>query len=363
MNYLVEVRIDLNAIQFNLDQIRSKIGTGKPVMAMIKADAYGHGAVELAQFYERNGVMDFGVAHLSEARILRDAGIKGRILVFQPGFLTDPNDYVEWDLEAVINHVNDLDCLAENVRCHLMIDTGLCREGVLPEDVLPLLEKLQNKKHINLVGACTHFAQSDEPGRACTIRQLRIFDDLLQSIPQDLRARLTIHAANSGAIINFKEAHYDMVRPGILLYGLYAGFGQISQRAAMSIHAKLVNVKKVGKGSAIGYGGTFKISEPTLVGVLSLGYADGFSRGLSNKGKVWRENESFDILGRVSMDQVVINLNNHDDFQLGTEFLIWGGDIESPSSLFQDADSLKTITYERACQLGMRLPKVYLKED
>ncbi|PIE03695.1 MAG: alanine racemase [Acidobacteria bacterium] len=361
MRHLVETRINLNAARHNLNFIKNRVGENKPIMAMIKADAYGHGAVEMARFYKRCGLNDFGVAQIREAIELREAGIEGRIMVLQPCFYGQYEDYLKWHLEAVVSNREDLDVLRNQVPFHVMVDTGMGREGLLPKDVPPFIEHLPAAD--KMVGIATHFAQSDESDPQYTLRQIACFEEVLQSLPAERRQKLTIHAANSGAIVNFKQAHYHMVRPGILLYGLYAGYGQVTQEAVMSVHAKLVVRKKVGAGYFVGYGSTYKTERPSTLGVLSLGYADGFLRANSNCTRVWLGDESFDIVGRVSMDQVVINLEQK-DLPLGTEFLVYGGNRDRSSSLFEEARQSHTITYERACQLGsMRIPRIYLNED
>ena len=363
MENLAEARIELSAVQANLQFIQQKVGPGVEVMVMVKADAYGHGAVELSRAYEKWGVGEFGVAHISEAVALRRAGIQGNIVVFQPGFQLDPEPYQTFHLEAVLNSIEDIDFFSAKWRipCHLMVDTGMGREGVLPSEIPVFLEKLKTRHGIQLKGLCTHFAQADEVNLAPAQKQLRLFNSVIKVLPSDLRENLVIHAANSGAIINCPDAYFNRVRPGILLYGLYSGAGIVQQKPAMSIHARLINRKWVPEGYKVGYGGTFTTARRTLLGLFCIGYADGFLRSHSNTSQVWLNGKAYPVVGRVSMDLLVVDLCGNEELGLGTEFVIRRGEVGDGSSLFQDAEKTGTITYERSCQLGsMRLPRVYI---
>jgi len=366
MKKLAEIHIDLDAIRHNYLWIKNRVGETRDVLVMIKADAYGHGAVRLARTYRDLGVRTFGVAHLDEALELRNAGITEDIVVFQPGFLTEPETYTANHFEAVLNSPEDVDRFSGTgeVQCHLMVDTGMGREGMLPEDVSACLEKLDLNPSLKLKGISTHFACSDEADPAPTHRQINMFSAVIGSLPSGKRQNLIVHASNSGAIVNFPEAWYDRVRPGILLYGIYAGNGKTDQIPAMSVYAMLVHRKRVPADYPVGYGSTYRTQTSTDLGVFSVGYADAFLRIHSNRAHLWYRGEAFPVLGRVSMDQIVVDLKGRDDIRVGSRFTLFAGGQAQSSSLFEEAVRSSTITYERACQLGMmRIPRVYLSSN
>jgi len=359
VQHLAETRIDLKAAEANLASIRQRIKRDTDVMVMIKGDAYGHGAVELGRLYQNLTIKKFGVAHVEEGIELRKAGIQGDILVLQPGFHFNLESYQKWRFEAVLNSVEDLEYLSPDKRVplHIMVDTGMGREGMLPGDVNRVLERAGS---LNLKGIATHFARADEGDLGPARRQLETFEEVLRTLPEALRQKLIVHAANSGGIINLPESHFNMVRPGISLFGLYSGHGEIKQAPVMSVHARLVLKKRLPEGSPIGYGGIFVTPREMTVGVLSVGYADGVQRALGNRSHVWFKDVAFKILGRVSMDQIVIDLSPLEELKLGSWITLWSGGRGEDSSLFSNADFLETITYERSCQIGMmRLPRVY----
>ena len=362
MRYLAESRIDLGAMRYNLSQIRRHIGPKVDIMAVVKADAYGHGASVVAPFLERQGVSVFGVGHVFEAKALRKAGVTGRIVVLQPDYHLDRESYARFDLECVINGEADLRPWQDGppVPAHLFVDTGMGREGVMPAAFLHCLEAIEDHKSLHLRGIATHFASADAPCLASAKEQLHQFEELLRMVPTSVLDQVQIHAANTGATLNLPGSHFQMVRPGIWLYGQYPGAGKCPQRPVMSIHGRLMTVKTVPGGTQVGYGGTYSTPEPTRIGLVSVGYADGYPRAKSGHSQVWIRGTAYPVIGLVSMDMISVDLGLKGPIEEGDEVLILGGEPGEPSSLFQDAELLGSITFERCCQLGMRLPRVFI---
>ncbi len=360
MQHLSEMRVDLSAIRHNLRQIRQLIPPTTGIMAVIKADAYGHGVAPVAKTLENEGVNCFCIAHVDKAKPLREAGVKSRIIVLQPDFQIGFDAYRQHNLECCVHSLDDIELWRDGpvTAAHLFVDTGMGREGVSPETARLAAEKLHGHPVLRWVGLATHFATADSAGDAYERRQLTLFREAVAEIPMEWRAGVQLHAACSGAIINLPESHFDMVRPGILLYGLYPGEGRekVDQRPAMSVWARVTLVKQVPAGTNVGYGCEYTTPAPTWLAMLSLGYGDGVWRRKRPDARVWIGGKPYPIVGRVSMDQIMVDLQG-DEVALGAEALIYGVDPET--GLIRDAETLGTISYERCCHLGLRLPRVY----
>ncbi len=333
-------------------------------MAVVKADAYGHGAPAVANHLAGLGIRSFAVAHVYEATRLRDAGITGRILVLQPDYHVDRETYQRYGLECLINGPGDIEAWKDGprVRAHLFVDTGMGREGVMAEGFQTCMDRMADHPVLELAGLGTHFATADEEDLGFARKQLSVFKELVDRIPAALRAKIKVHAANSGGIINLPDSHFDIVRPGIWMYGQYTGSGTFYQKVAMSAHGRLTAVKQVPAGYAVGYGCTYRTQNPTRLGIVSAGYADGYPRLKSGNARAWIRGRPYTVAGRVSMDAVILDLGPDSEARDGDEVLLFGGEADAPSSITRDAVSLKTITYERCCQLGMRLPRIYLNK-
>ena len=359
MQYLSELRIDLEAIRFNLARIREKVGKGVEIMAVVKANAYSHGAETIAAHLEQWGICSFIVAHVFEAIKLRESGITSRILVWQPGYIVDPESYVHYNLETTINSLESLNYWRPDheVRCHLVVDTGMGREGIMPHLLDTALQRIEAHPGLDLVGFASHLATADEEDPTFTQTQLARFKKLVARIPVRQREQIQIHCANSGAVINHPESHYDMVRPGIALYGQYNGSGAFHQKPAMSVYGRLTLVKDVPADYPVGYGCTWRTPAPTRLGVISIGYADGYLWRKSGAATVWKDGRAYDVVGRISMDSIVINLKDDQMTHPGDAFLLMGG--SHGAGFIHDARETGTLPYERCCQMAARLPFVY----
>jgi alanine racemase len=362
--HLAELHINLDAIANNLALIRQRVDHKTKIMAVLKADAYGHGALPIAAFLSSLGIHDFAVAHIFEAISLRKQGVRGRILVLQPHFQVKAQDYIDYQLECTINSSFDIAYLSQNppsqpLNTHLMLDTGMGREGCHHEEAFPLLESIQSTTFLTLKGIATHFATADS-NLSYALEQWHTFHSLLAQLPPRLLDSLECHACNSGGILNLPQAHLDLVRPGILLFGQYEGLGKPEeQKPAMSTWGRVTQVKFLPKGHPIGYGCTFIMPQSGDVALVSIGYADGLLRRNHFGGKIRIGTQLFPIVGAINMDQLTVLLGNNHHVQPGDQVMIFGDDPEL--SLSRNAAALGTITYERCCQLGSRLPKQYLQ--
>ncbi|MEV5413864.1 alanine racemase [Thermopolyspora sp. NPDC052614] len=369
-----EARVDLAAIAHNISVLRGH-AAGAEVMAAVKADGYGHGIVPCARACLAAGATRLGTALVSEALTLRAAGITAPILswILTPGEPLD--EAVERDVELSAGDPGILDRIAEaarrtgrTARVHLKADTGISRGGA-PLALWPaLLDRAlaaQAGGVVEIVGLWSHFACADIPGHPSIAAQLAAFDEAL-NLADKLGAagsHVIRHIANSAATITLPEARYDMVRPGIAVYGLspIPEAGDFGLRPAMTLVARLALVKRVPAGSGVSYGHLYVTDRETTLGLVPLGYADGVMRGLSNRGHVLAAGRRRRVAGRVCMDQFVIDLGD-DPVAAGDEVILFGPGDDGEPTAQEWADSLGTISHEIVTRIGARVPRVYRHE-
>ena len=365
------VEIDLSAIGNNTRRLKSLVGSRVRLLATLKADAYGHGALKVARTVLHNGASMLGVATVSEAAPLRKAGISAPILVF--GYVPpwQMREAVRLNLTVTLYTLESARALSraalalgKTVKVHVKIDTGMGRLGVRAEqidEILTLLQEIVALPGIELEGIYTHFAMADAQDLTHTRIQLARFQDVLSVVEaKHLRPPL-IHAANSAATLNLPEAHFDMVRPGIALYGmdpstevrLPEGF-----RAALSFKTQVAQVKVVPAGECISYGCTYTTDRTTRVAVLPVGYADGFRRAPTNWGTVLIHGQEAPLLGRVCMDQCMVDVSHILQVRMGDEVVLIGRQGTATLSAEQVAQRLGTINYEVVAEILARVPRV-----
>ena len=365
--------IDLSAIRDNLRAIRSLIGPGVEIIGMVKADAYGHGAVAVGRTLAAEGVKRFGVALVEEGAALREAGIAGEMLVLGALLPEHAAEIVEHGFEAALSDIafaRRLDEVSRRRRgspigVHVKLDTGMGRFGFPLERALDVFCELAGMPGLRLVGAMTHFASADEAGpaggAAFTRGQIAAFLKMREAVAAaGIRAPLW-HAANSAGILLHPESHLDAVRPGLALYGGFPAAQvppAIKLRQAMTLKTRIVLVRDFAAGTTLGYGRTFRTARASRIAALPIGYADGFSRANSNKGQALARGRRAPIVGRVSMDTVLADVTDVAGAQAGDEVVLYGRQGDAEISIAEAADMLGTIPYELMTALTARVPRV-----
>jgi alanine racemase len=365
------IEVDLNAIGSNTRHIKALVGPRVRVLASLKADAYGHGAIRVARTVLHNGASMLGVATVSEAVPLREAGISAPILVFGYVPLWQMREAVRLDVTVTLYSSDAAQALAraameleKTVRVHVKIDSGMGRLGIRAEqsdDIVALVREVANLPMLTLEGLYTHFATADSSDQTHARLQLARFKRILHILEeQELRPPI-VHAANSAATFNLPEARFDMVRPGIAIYGLHPspevrlpeGF-----RPALSFKTQVSQVKWIPAGECISYGCAYVTERPTRVAVLPVGYADGFRRAPRNWGSVLIHGQEAPILGRVCMDQCMIDVTHIPRVREGDEVVLIGRQGEAALTAEQVAERLGTINYEVVSEILARVPRV-----
>ncbi|MCI0749090.1 MAG: alanine racemase [Nevskiales bacterium] len=349
--------VDLTAIEHNLHQVR-RLAPGSKLMAVIKADAYGHGAVPVARALQ--GRVDaFAVACLEEALVLREAGIRAPLVLLE-GILSQDEaaQALRHDLQLVVHEdwqLKILEALPADARVSLWIklDSGMHRLGFPPGDIWDVWRRIQVQRGWRFQGWMTHLACADEPDKDTTHRQAVDFNKALQGLP-GLRS-----LANSAAVIHWPETHADWVRPGLMLYGASPLPGKtgtdLGLRPAMTLESRLMAVRACAQGDAIGYGATYRCPEAMRVGIVSIGYADGFHRSVPTGTPVIVQGQRTSLVGRVSMDLIAVDLRPVPQARVGDPVLLWGDGLP----IEDIAARAGTVPYELLCGLTRRVKFVY----
>jgi len=357
--------IDLSAISHNVAEIRKKIGNHGGLMAVVKADGYGHGAVEVSRAALRSGADSLGVAFPEEGQPLREAGIEAPILVV--GLIQPEEAYkvVRFRLSQAVASVELLEALeheaskaSTQVGVHVKFETGMGRIGVNPKDVVSFVRKVKSFKNLNLEGIFSHFSSADEKDKTFSEQQLQLFDQAIDNLRQAGIEVPKKHMANSAAILDLPESYYDMVRPGIMIYGLYPSkevSRSIELKPAMTLKTNITQVKIVPPGTPISYGRTFITKKRTTIATLPVGYADGYSRLLSNCGEVLIKKRRAPVVGTVCMDMFMVDVSDMENIRPGDEVILFGKDPPAD----EIADKIGTINYEVVCDVSKRVPRIY----
>ena len=369
-----QATISLDALEHNVTQIQKSIGNPRKMLAVVKANAYGHGAVRIAQALAGLGVDFLGVATCEEAIELRQASITIPILVLG-GFFPGQGIYAhQFDLTPVVYTLETAQELSQlaatskrTIPIHLKIDTGMGRLGILPSETPLFIEKLSSLKNIKIEGVLSHLAdtnQENHSGLEFTRRQVEIFNQQIETLSQMGIDPLYRHLANSAASIDELPDSFNLVRPGIMLYGSYPAkrFQQkIDLKPVMNLSTKIISLKKVPQGTSISYGRTFTCKRESLIATLPIGYADGYSRALSNRGEVLIRERKAPVVGVVCMDLVMIDVTDIPGVGLGDEAILMGSQGSEVITAEDIAEKMSTISYEFLCGIGPRIPRVYTK--
>lgn len=361
--------IDLSAIAHNVRTLKALTEPGTRFMAVVKADGYGHGAQQVARAAVGAGADRLGVATIDEALELRAAGVKVPLqLLGEPPITSIPEVLANSIIPAVTtgDFARALAAHAvaggKRAKFHLKLDTGMNRIGIRPEDVAEFASWLVGVESLELEGTFTHLACADIPGDWEVRRQLERFDDGLAVMRTEGLEPGIVHAAASAGTILWPDSRYDMVRCGIAIYGLHPGpstYGHIDLRPALSVKARFTVVKRIGMGEGVSYGLTWTAPAPSVVGTLPLGYADGIHRVLSNQMGVLVGGVRCRQIGRVCMDQLMVEVVRGVSAEVGDEVVLVGKQGDEEILLDELAEKAGTINYELACGLGARLERVY----
>ncbi|MBF0539837.1 MAG: alanine racemase [Nitrospirae bacterium] len=353
MRNTVSVEIDLKAIKHNFTCV-NKYSESAAVIPVIKADAYGHGAEEVAKALENMRIYAFGVAYLCEAIILRESGIKNKIIVFFD--TTNPSDIIKYDIIPVIYNLTTAQQLSraalklnKQIDVHINIDTGMGRLGFLfDRDITIINDKVSKLAGINITGVMSHFSEADLLDREFAKIQLERFVNAKKELP-NINKNAIWHISNSAAVMTFKDARLDAVRPGLMLYG-YSPFGDADTdlKPAMKVMTRLLDVRLIPAGKPISYGRTFVTKRQSLIGVLPIGYADGYSRLYSNQAHVIIRGQSAPIVGRVCMDVTMADVTDIIDVQVNDDVILLG----DGTSAYELSKIAQTIPYEVIIALG-----------
>lgn len=386
-NNPIWAEIYLDTIIHNFQAVRSLIKPKTKIMAVVKANAYGHGAVTVAQTFASAGAEAFGVARFCEGMALRKAGLKQPILVF--GYT--PPTATEY---LIINNLtqtvfsqpyafllnNQAQALGSQIKVHVKIDTGMGRLGLVSDriksngnqhkvdkgsifDAIYGIAKLAN---LGIEGIYTHFAASDSTDKTSAHLQVARFQEITSHLEANGLHIPIKHAANSGAIIDLPEAHFDMVRPGIMLYGLYpsdeVSHNKIDLQPSMQLKARIAQVKSVPKGFKVSYGQTFTAPQDTRIATIPIGYADGYDRRLSSSGVMLVRGQRAPVIGRVCMDQTMLDVGHINGVRAGDEAVILGQQGESALTAEAMAKQLGTINYEIVSTVMDRVPRIFTRQ-
>ncbi|MGH7826142.1 MAG: alanine racemase [Candidatus Binatia bacterium] len=362
--------IDLDALRWNFRQVKEKVGPRVKILSMVKANAYGHGATVVANALAAEGSDAFGVATVEEGIELRQAGIRGPIVVLAGLYVEQVGKFFEYELTPVVHEVENLkrletavQKLGRTLEVHLKIDTGMGRLGMLAAEVFSWLPELKKLQAVRIAGVFSHFSHAESVQGDYTQKQLKIFHDIVQRLKSAGVSPSLTHFANSAATITLPAAHFDMVRPGLMLYGVYpspAMASQIALKPVLSWKTRILQLKKIPAGSSISYGQTFVTARPSLIATLPIGYADGYGRLLSNRGEVLIKVSRAPIVGRVCMDLTMIDVTDIGGVQQGDEVVLLGRQGATEISADEMAAWSNTISYEILTSISARVPRIHL---
>ncbi|MGN0377247.1 MAG: alanine racemase [Suilimivivens sp.] len=376
----VYARVDLDAVRKNVEQIKANLSPDTKLMGVIKTDGYGHGAIPIARELEPvDYIFGFAVATAEEAFILRRAGIKKPILILGYTFPYSFRQLIEKDVRMVVFREDTLKELSEAVKelrgkncsikakVHIKVDTGMSRIGIRPdEEGLNFVKKLLQTEGIETEGILTHFARADEADKTAAYKQLKAFRDFIDRIEEETGYHIPVkHCDNSAGIVELPEGNMDVVRAGIILYGLWPS-DEVRQdivklEPVLSLYSHIVYVKEIEAGTPVSYGGTFVSDRKMKIATIPVGYGDGYPRGLSGKGYVLIRGRRAPILGRVCMDQFMVDVSGIDGAREGDLVTLIGTDGSEKITMEELGALSGRFNYELACNLGKRIPRVYEK--
>lgn len=367
--------VDLDAVLYNMESMHQNIEPDTKICAVIKANGYGHGALKIAETIENLPYLwGYAVATVEEAMALIHDGRKKPALILGLAFENEYEEIVENDIRPAVCEYGAAQKLSEIARSmnrvchiHLAIDTGMSRIGFqVSEENANIIEQISELPNIIIEGIFTHFARADEEDKAPTMEQIRLFQSMVDMLEQRNVHIPIKHCSNSAGIVDVKEANMDMVRAGITLYGLWpsdeVSKDTISLKPAMSIRSHITFIKELEEGRLVSYGGTYETPGRRKIATIPVGYADGYARGLSNKGYVLVHGKRAYICGRVCMDQFMVDVTDIPDIKEGDLVTLLGTDGKETITLEELGDMSGRFNYEFACLISPRVPRIYYRK-
>ena len=369
----VWAEVDLDAIWENMVHMKENIAENTKILAVIKTDGYGHGGVPIAKMLEQLDFMfGYAAATYEEAHVLREAGVKKPILILGYTFPYCYEELIREEIRPAVYRRDTVEELAaaavkvgQKAKVHIKVDTGMGRIGITPdEEGLEFVRFLMGHTELEVEGIFTHFAKSDEEDKTSAYHQLALFQNFIDRIQTELGLTIPVkHCSNSAAILEMPQANMDMVRAGITTYGLYPS-EEVSKdivplRAAMSLYSHIVYCKTIHAGQSVSYGGLFTAQKDTRVATIPVGYGDGYPRSLSGKGYVLIRGKKAPILGRVCMDQFMVDISEIPGVMEGDKVTLLGVDGTERITAEELGELSGRFNYEFVCDLGKRIPRVY----
>lgn len=372
--YRVYAAIDLDAVCHNISEIKKLVGPDTKIMPVIKADGYGHGAVPVAKALNKIGVDGFAVAIIEEGIALRKQGITKPILIL--GYTSEYQyaSLIQHEIEQTVFSYEMAEAISKfavtmkkEARIHIKVDTGMNRIGFKPtEESVGQVQRIQKLPNIKIQGIFTHFACADEEDKTSARYQKKLFDQFVSKIEEKGIEIPVKHASNSAAIMDLRECRMDMVRSGIITYGLYPSEevdkSAIDLKPALSLISHVIHVKEVGPGEGVSYGSTFVTDRKTRIATIPVGYADGYPRALSSRGRVIIRGQYAPIIGRICMDQFMVDVTDIEGVSVMDRVTLVGTEGDKNISVEEAADLAGSFNYEFVCGIGKRVPRVYFQD-
>jgi len=371
----VWAEVDLDAIWENMVHMKENIAENTKILAVIKTDGYGHGGVPIAKMLEQLDFMfGYAAATYEEAHVLREAGVKKPILILGYTFPYCYEELIREEIRPAVYRRDTVEELAaaaakvgKKAKVHIKVDTGMGRIGITPdEEGLEFVRFLIEHPELEVEGIFTHFAKSDEADKTSANHQLELFQDFIDKIQTELGITIPVkHCSNSAAILEMPQANMDMVRAGITTYGLYpseeVSKDTVPLRASMSLYSHIVYCKTIHAGQSVSYGGLFTAQKDTRVATIPVGYGDGYPRSLSGRGYVLIHGKKAPILGRVCMDQFMVDISEIPEAMDGDKVTLLGMDGTERITAEELGELSGRFNYEFVCDLGKRIPRVYIQ--
>jgi len=367
------LEIDLDAVATNTGLLKSLVGDKTQIMAVVKANAYGHGAVEVSRVVLKNGATRLAVATLEEGAELREAKINAPILVLGVSTQDDLEALICYNLIAGIGELEVAKRLSEiakkykkSAKIHINIDTGMARLGVRAQEALKVIREIKKLPQITVEGIFTHFASSGEEDKTSTYQQFEQYRQVIDGLKKEGIHVPLRHVADSATLLDLPSLHLDMVRPGIAIYGAYPSNSvknRVGLQPVSSFKTKIISLRNLPPGAKVSYGGTYVTTKLTRVATLPVGYADGYSRVMSNQGQVLIRGRRAPIIGRVCMDHCMVDVTHLPEVEVGDEVILWGKQGKEYISLEEIARKMGTIVYEVVPLVDRRrIPRIFLQE-